>query len=87
MAKVSFKEGDRVTLLADVPHVGYFKGTIRIVQKDVPGKKIGVELDQPAINGHSLEGTLQPERVDPSTGVRMGRGWWAVEENLEKIEE
>lgn len=82
--KAEIKVGDRVDILADIPHSGYFSGTIKVIQ-DEPGKKIGVELDRPAINGHSLDGRLEKERVDAVSGSRMGRGWWTVEENLSII--
>lgn len=84
--KPEFKKGDIVDIVADLPHAGYFRGTIVIIQ-DEPGKKIGIELERPAMNGHSLDGMTDKERVDPVSGTRMGRGWWAVAENLQLVKE
>lgn len=79
------KVGDRVRILIDTPGGEPLDGTVKVVQ-DTPGKKVGVELDNYAATGHSLDGqTEAPEKNDPTTGVNYGKGWWTLEENVEVL--
>lgn len=83
MAKL--KVGDRVRVLIDTPEGQPVEGTVAVVQ-DVPGKQVGVELDNYALYGHSLDGkTADAEKTDPGTGVTFGKGWWTLEDNLEVL--
>lgn len=75
------KEGDRVTVLVDTPEGRPVKGTVRVLQ-DVPGKLVGVELDDYTVYGHSLDG-LVDEREQSGDLPVVGKGWWTREENLE----
>lgn len=78
------KKGNKVRILVDTPMGVPLTGIVRVVQKD-PGKSIGVELDAPVIGGHSLDGVIDRELVDPTTGFTVGRGWWTREENVEIV--
>lgn len=82
--KSTLNEGDRVRILIDTPENTPVEGTVRVIQ-DEPGKKIGVELDQHAATGHSLDGLLSAEKVDPTSNIRYGKGWWTLEDNLEVL--
>jgi hypothetical protein len=57
------------------------KGTVRVVQ-DEPGKKVGVELDDYTVYGHSLDG-LVDEREQGENLPVVGKGWWTTEDNVE----
>ena len=83
MAK-SIKEGDRVTILIDTPEGHPVKGTVRVVQ-DEAGKKVGVELDDYMVYGHSLDGLVDEREQDGDLPV-VGKGWWTTEENV-KVED
>lgn len=78
----AFKIGDRVRIVIDPP-LDCNTGLIQVMQ-DVPGKLVGVELDQLASKAHSLDGRVE-ERVDPVRNITIGKGWWTREENLEKV--
>lgn len=76
--------GDRVRIIIGFPGSEAPEGTIRVLQ-DEPGKKVGVELDRFVDYGHSLDLVLERERVDEERNVTVGKGWWTVPENVEKI--
>lgn len=78
------KVGDKVRILVDTPENTPVRGTVKVVQ-DTPGKTVGVELDEHALGGHSLDGELSAEKVDQNTGSRFGKGWWTIAENVEKV--
>ena len=79
------KKGDRVRVLVDTPENTPVEGTVQIVQ-DVPGKHIGVELDNYVAGGHTLDGKLDDkEKTDDATGVTYGKGWFTREENVEVL--
>ena len=67
------KVGQRVRITIDTPTGVPVDGVIRVIQ-DVPGKKIGVELDKFTNYAHSLD------RL-----VEEGKGWWTLEENLKVL--
>ncbi len=69
----SLKTGQRVRILVDTPAGVPVDGIIRVIQ-DVPGKKIGVELDKFTNYAHSLD------RL-----VEEGKGWWTLEENIKVL--
>lgn len=77
---MTFKEGDRVTILVDTPENIPVKGTVKVVQ-DEPGKRIGVELDDYTPYAHSLDGLVDEREQGEGLPV-VGKGWWATEENL-----
>lgn len=83
------KVGQKVRVLIDSPAGEPVDGVVKIVndEKKNPGKVIGVELNNFALTGHTLEGALDAsaEKVDPTNGQRFGKGWWTREENLEII--
>lgn len=79
---MALKKGDRVTILVDTPEGHPVKGTVKVVQ-DVPGKKVGVELDDYTVYGHSLDG-LVDEREQGVGLPAVGKGWWTTEDNVEK---
>ncbi len=82
---MAVQEGDRVTILVNTPEGHPIKGTVRVVQ-DEPGKKVGVELDDYVVYGHSLDG-LVDEREQGSGLPVVGKGWWTLEEDVEVEEE
>ena len=71
----------RVRIIIDPPGGTPVEGIVRVIQ-DVPGKKVGVELDHFTDYAHSLDG-LVDEKTDPVRGITIGKGWWTLEENLE----
>ena len=79
--------GQRCRILVGLPEAQVLEGTIRVLNsgKKDPGHQIGVELDAPIRYGHSLELELEREKVDPDTGISIGRGWWTLPENIELI--
>lgn len=81
---MALKVGDKVRILIDTPTGEPVTGTVKVVQ-DEPGKKIGVELNEFVKSGHSLDGLLEKEKVDASTGHRFGKGWWTLEDNVEVL--
>lgn len=86
MAKLetsSIQVGDRVNVLVDTPEGHPVSGTVRVVQEE-DGKKIGVELDDYAVYGHSLDGLVDEREQGEGLPV-VGKGWWAREENIEVI--
>jgi hypothetical protein len=77
--------GDRVRVLVDTPENTPIDGTVVLVQ-DIPGKHIGVELDNFAPGGHTLDGELdEKEKTDSVSGVTYGKGWFTREENVEVL--
>lgn len=83
--KSNLKTGQRVRILVHTPEDQPVEGTVRVLQ-DVPGKKVGVELDHYALYAHTLDGKLSdPEKLDESTGARFGKGWWTLEDYLEVL--
>lgn len=78
---MALKKGDRVTILVDTPEGHPVKGTVKLVQKEA-GKKVGVELDDYTVYGHSLEG-LVDEREQGGGQPVVGKGWWTTEENVD----
>ncbi len=76
----SVQEGDRVTILVDTPEGHPVKGTVVVVQDEV-GKKVGVELDDYVVFGHSLDG-LVDEREQGGDLPVVGKGWWTTEDNV-----
>lgn len=75
--------GQRVRIIIDPPGgVTGLEGVIKVLQEDVPGKSIGVELDHFADYAHSLDKQVE-ERSDPVRGITIGKGWWTLKENLE----
>lgn len=78
---MALKEGDRVTILVDTPEGHPVKGTVRVVQEEA-GKKVGVELDDYTVYGHSLDG-LVDEREQGSGLPVVGKGWWTTEDNVD----
>lgn len=78
-------DGQRVRVLIDSPTGQPIEGVVRITQAEA-GKEVGVEFDHYIQNGHSLDGLLEDEeKVDPQTGIRYGKGWWTLEDNIERI--
>lgn len=75
-------EGDRVTILVDTPQGHPVKGTVKVVQ-DEAGKQVGVELDDYAVYGHSLDG-LVDEREQGDGQPVVGKGWWTTEDKVSK---
>lgn len=88
MAKAdsSLQEGDRVTILVDTPEGRPVTGTVRVVNspEDDPGHQVGVELDDYTLYAHSLEG-LVDEREQGGDLPVVGKGWWTLPENVEKL--
>ncbi len=81
---MTVKKGDKIRIIIDTPAGQPINGVVTVVQ-DVPGKTIGVELDQTTAYAHSLDGALKGvEKIDPTNGIRYGKGWWTLEENIEK---
>lgn len=80
----SVSEGDRVTVLTDTPEGHPVTGTVRVVQ-DEAGKRVGVELDDYTVYGHSLDG-LVDEREQGDGQPVVGKGWWTTEENVQKLD-
>lgn len=76
----TIKVGDRVTIVTGSPENAPCNGTVRVVQ-DVPGKKIGVELDAFTLYAHSLDGLVEEREQGEGLPV-VGKGWWVNEENL-----
>jgi hypothetical protein len=79
--KKTLSEGARVRIIIGPPGGVAVEGIVRVIQ-DVPGKMVGVELDNFADLAHSLDGMVD-EKVDPVRGITVGKGWWTLEENLE----
>ena len=77
------KKGARVRIIIDPPGGLPVEGVVKVVQ-DLPGKKVGIELDHFIDFGHSLDG-LVDERFDPARNMTVGRGWWTLEENVEVL--
>jgi hypothetical protein len=71
----------RVRIIIGPPGGTAVEGIVRVIQ-DVPGKMVGVELDNFTDYAHSLDGIVE-EKVDPVRGITVGKGWWTLEENLE----
>lgn len=82
--EASLAVGDRVTILVNTPEGHPVTGTVKVVQ-DEAGKQIGVELDDYTLYGHSLDG-LVDEREQGNGLPVVGKGWWATEENVQKLE-
>lgn len=78
---MALKEGDKVTILVGTPEGHPVHGTVRVVQ-DVPGKKVGVELDEYAPYAHSLDG-LVDEREQGDDLPVIGKGWWTLEQDVQ----
>lgn len=79
------KVGDKVRVLIDTPEGVPANGTVVVVQ-DEAGKKVGVQLDNYVLGGHSLDNKLdEKEKTDPATGSTFGKGWWTLEENVEVL--
>lgn len=83
-AQSSLAEGDRVNILVGTPEGHPVSGVVRVVQ-DEAGKKVGVELDEYTVYGHSLDG-LVDEREQGDGQPVVGKGWWTTEEDVEKVE-
>ncbi len=75
--------GQRVRIIIAPPGNSPVEGSIRVIQ-DVPGKKLGVELDNFVDYGHSLDGIVE-ERVDEARGIVVGKGYWTLPSNIEII--
>lgn len=75
--------GDRVTILVGTPEGHPVQGTVLVVQEEA-GKKVGVELDEYTVYGHSLDG-LVDEREQGGGLPVVGKGWWTIEEDVEVI--
>ena len=73
--------GQRVRIIIGPPNGVAAEGIVRVIQ-DIPGKKVGVELDNFTDYAHSLD-ELVEEKVDPVRGITVGKGWWTLEEDLE----
>jgi preprotein translocase subunit YajC len=84
MAKTdsSLKVGDKVTILVGTPEDRPVHGTVKVVQ-DETGKKVGVELDEYTVYGHSLDGVVDEREQGDGLPV-VGKGWWTTEENVSK---
>lgn len=83
-AQGSVQEGDRVTVLTGTPEGHPVTGTVRVLQ-DEAGKKVGVELDDYTLYGHSLDGRVD-EREQGADQPVVGRGWWTTEEDVQKLD-
>lgn len=83
-AQGSVQEGDRVTVLTDTPEGHPVQGTVVVVQ-DEAGKRVGVELDDYTVYGHSLDGRTD-EREQGEGQPVVGKGWWTTEENVQKLD-
>jgi hypothetical protein len=81
MAASKLKKGDRVTVLTGTPEGHPVKGTVKVVQ-DVPGKKVGVELDDYTLYAHGLDGLVDEREQDGGLPV-VGKGWWTTEDDVE----
>lgn len=75
--------GDHVTILTNTPEGHPVSGVVRVVQEEA-GKRVGVELDEYSVYGHSLDG-LVDEREQGGDQPVIGKGWWATEENVQKL--
>lgn len=73
---MALKVGDRVTILVGTPEGHPVKGTVKVVQKKA-GKTIGVELDEYAVYGHSLDGRVDEREQGEGLPV-IGKGWWTT---------
>ena len=82
----SLAVGDRVTILVNTPEGHPVKGTVRVLNsyEDDPGHQVGVELDDYVSYGHSLEG-LVDEREQGGSLPTVGKGWWTLPANVEKL--
>lgn len=76
--------GQTVKIIIDPPGGTAVSGTVKIIQ-DVPGKKIGVQLDHFTDYAHSLD-KLVEEKTDPVRGITVGQGWWTLPENVEILQ-
>lgn len=83
-AQGSVAEGDRVSILVDTPEGRPLTGTVLVVQ-DEAGKRVGVELDDYTVYGHSLDGRVD-EREQGDGQPVVGKGWWTTEENVQKLD-
>jgi hypothetical protein len=82
-ATSSLHVGDAVRVAMDGPMGMPVEGVVRVLQ-DVPGKTVGVELNQLTDYAHSLDGVVE-ERFDAERNITIGKGWWTTENRLEKI--
>lgn len=83
----SLKVGQRVRILIGGPMETVVDGTVRVIQ-DEPGKKVGVELDNYAETGHTLDGLLDdtaPQKSDEVSGRNFGKGWWTLDDHVEAL--
>jgi len=74
-------EGSRVRIIIGPPNGITVEGIVRVIQ-DVPGKMVGVELDNFTDYAHSLDGMVE-EKVDPIRGITVGKGWWTTQDDIE----
>lgn len=83
----ALKVGDRVQILTNTPEGRPVTGTVRVLNsfEDDPGHQVGVELDDYTVYAHSLEG-LVDEREQGGDQPVIGKGWWAVPENVVKVD-
>lgn len=73
--------GQHVNIIIDPPNGAAVSGLVKIIQ-DVPGKKVGIELDHFTDYAHSLDKQVE-EKTDPVRGITVGKGWWTTPENVE----
>ena len=78
---MELKKGQRVRIILDPPNGVPAEGIVRVIA-DVPGKRVGVELDHFTDYAHSLDGIVE-ERTDLVRRITVGKGWWTLEENVE----
>ncbi len=78
---MALQNGQRVRIIIDPPNGVIVEGVVKVVQ-DVPGKRVGIELDHFTDYAHSLDGLVE-EKTDPVRKITIGKGWWTLEENLE----
>lgn len=83
-AEGSVAEGDRVTILTGTPEGHPVTGTVVVVQ-DEAGKRVGVELDDYTVYGHSLDGRVD-EREQGGDQPVVGKGWWTTFEDVQKLD-
>lgn len=74
--------GAKIRIIIDPPNGTPLNGVVKILQDNVPGKKVGVELDNYCDYAHSLDQTVS-EKTDPIRGITVGRGWWTTADNVE----
>lgn len=80
---MAIKLNDKVKIIIGTPEGKPVTGAIKVLQNK-PGKRVGVELDELAPYGHSLDGKVE-ERYDPTRNITLGKGWWTLEGNIEPI--